>query len=409
MASEITLRIDRPANGGQGVGRDDNGRTVFCEGGLPGEQVRVELTEQKKRFARGVAVEILEASPDRITPTCATHHDGCGGCDMAHTGVDMQRSIQTHVVREALARIGKFDDEAFTSAWRGFADTPATGWYRTTARLAVSNERLGYRRARSHDLVHPVECGVVHPKIEDVITTGRFPNSAGPEVVIRTSAATGETILLLDGSADGVVVPDDIRVLNRTEASAGAQVSITEEAGGRSWIVSAESFFQAGPGVATALVDAVRDAAGDVSGTRLVDAYCGVGLFAGTVGAGADAVVAIESASSSIRDARHNLEQQRRDGQDVEIVHSPVEAWDATSADVVIADPARSGLGQDGVRSLTQTNAGRIVLVSCDTGAFGRDAGLIRDAGYRLESVQLVDAFRDTSHIEVVASFRATS
>lgn len=153
----------------------------------------------------------------------------------------------------------------------------------------------------------------------------------------------------------------------------------------------------------------MRDAAGDVSGTRLVDAYCGVGLFAGTVGAGADAVVAIESASSSIRDAQHNLEQQRRDGQDVEIVHSAVEAWDATPADVVIADPARSGLGQDGVRSLAQTNAGRIVLVSCDTGAFGRDAGLIRDAGYRLESVQLVDAFRDTSHVEVVASFRASS
>ena len=246
---------------------------------------------------------------------------------------------------------------------------------------------------------------MVHPRIEDVIRTGQFPASAGPEVVIRTSAATGETLVLVDGATEGIVVSDDVQVISRSEIADGAHASITEHAGGHSWRVSAESFFQAGPGIASALVDAVNAVVGDLSGRRMVDAYCGVGLFAGTVGRAADAVVAIEVSSSSIRDAAVNLGQQRLDGQAIEVIESTVESWVPTAADVVVADPARAGLGAGGVRVLSQANAQRFVLISCDTGSFGRDAGLLRDAGYRLESVQLVDAFRDTSHVETIAAF----
>ncbi len=405
MASEITLRIDRPANDGQGVGRDEAGRTVFCEGALPGEVVAVQLVEEKKRFARGVVGRVLDASPERIVPVCKARHEGCGGCDMAHATDPVQRTIKAHVVRDALSRIGRFDDATIDAAWKGFADTPTSGWYRTTARFAVANGRLGYRQAKSHSTVHPAHCRVVHPNIDAVISEGRFPDSAGPEVVVRTSAATGETIVVLDGVPDGVTVPGRVEVTTRTRDSAGRGLSITEEAAGRSWTISGESFFQAGPGVATALVDAVSRAAGDLSGSRLVDAYCGVGLFAGTVGRAASELIAIEVAPSSVRDLRRNLDQQIRDGQPVDIVESRVESWQPTPADVVIADPARAGLGADGVRALVQTNAERFVLVSCDTGSFGRDAGLLRDAGYELESIELVDAFRDTSHVEVITAF----
>ena len=406
VASEIELRIDRPANGGAGVGRDANGRTVFGEGALPGELVRVELTQEKKRFARGSTIEILEAAAGRVEPACSTHRAGCGGCDMAHASIETQRDIKAHVVRDALSRIGRFSTEEIEAAWRGFNEQPDQGWYRTTARFAVTGNGLGYRRARSHSVVLPSECGVVHPRIEEVVLQGRFPKTAGPEVVVRTSAATGETIVVVDGDSTGVEVPGQATVLTRAELDAGASASFVEEAAGRTWQVSADSFFQAGAGVASSLVEAVREAAGDVADAHLVDAYCGVGLFAGTVGANAESVTAIEVSASSIRDAESNLDQQRADGQTVNIVASSVEEWSATKADVVVADPARSGLGADGVRALLACDASRFVLVSCDTGSFGRDAGLLRDAGYALESVRLVDAFRDTSHVETVASFR---
>lgn len=405
VAIEIEVRVDRPANGGAGVGRDDSGRAVFCEGALPGEYVRVELTQEKKRFARGVVTEVLEPAAGRIEASCPTSLAGCGGCDMAHGSHDVQRSVKAHVVRDSLSRIGRFDSDTIDNAWLGFTEPARSGWYRTTARLAVSNGRVGYRAARSHLVVAPSRCAVVHPLIEEVILEGHFPMSSGPEVVVRASHATGERIVVVDGSTKGVSVPSDVTLVSQSQLNAGADVSIIEEAGGRSFVISAGSFFQAGPGVATDLAAAVRSAAGDLTSRTIVDAYSGVGLFAGTVGADAASVTAIEVSASSTRDARRNLEEQRLAGQRVDIIESAVEDWSPTPADVVIADPARAGLGSAGVNTLLACGADSFVLVSCDTGSFGRDAGLLRDAGYRLESVRLVDAFRDTSHVETISSF----
>ncbi len=402
---EIEVRVSRPANGGAGVGQDSNGRTTFCHGALPGEHVRVALTQQKKRFARGVVTEVLDAAPERIAATCPTHANHCGGCDMAHGTYEVQRSIKAHVVRDALVRIGRFDPETVDAAWHGFTKPSASGWYRTTARLAVADGRLGYRAARSHDVVAPTTCGVVHPLVEEVIVNSRFPTGSGPEVLVRASHGSGERIVVVDGSTTGVSVPADVTLVSQSQLDAGANVSLVEDAAGRSFVLSAGSFFQAGPTVATDLVDAVRAALPDMAGQSFVDAYCGVGLFAGTVGADAESVTAIELSASSVRDARRNLDEQRRSGQRVDIVESAVQDWAPTPADVVLADPARSGLGVDGVDTLTACGASTFVLVSCDTGSFGRDAGLLADAGYSLTSVRLVDAFRDTSHVEAIASF----
>lgn len=403
--TEIEVRVIRPANGGAGVGQDAHGRTTFCEGALPGERVRVGLTQEKKRFARGIVTEVLEPADDRIYAQCPTHHVGCGGCDMAHGNDDIQRTVKAHVVRDALSRIGRVDPETIERSWLGFTEPAKPGWYRTTARLAVARDRIGYRAARSHDVVDVTACGVVHPLVEEVVLDGRFPKESGPEVMIRASHATGERMVIVDGSTNGVSVPADVTLVSQAQIDAGADISIVEDAGGRSFVISAGSFFQAGPTVATDLVAAVSAAAGDLTGRAVVDAYSGVGLFAGTVAAASNSLTAVELSSSSIRDARRNLEDQRLSGQRIDIVESAVEDWDATPAEVVIADPSRAGLGAEGVESLLRCRAERFILVSCDTGSFGRDAGLLRNAGYELDSVRLVDAFRDTSHVETIAAF----
>lgn len=406
MSTNIELTVERPANAGAGVGRDGDGRTIFCQGALPGERVQVELTQQKKRFARGVVTEVVDASSERISPTCPTRHAGCGGCDLAHGTIEIQREIKAHVVRDALERIGRVPTDVIDNAWVGFTEPPESGWYRTTARLAVSEGRLGYRRAGGHAVVLPDSCGVVHPKLERVIREGRFPQSAGPEVTLRASESTGEVFVVIDGDPAGVSLPDEARLLVRSDLERGQDVSMTEEAAGRSWVLSAGSFFQAGPAVASHLVDAVRQAVGDVTGTVLVDAYCGVGLFAGTIGQTAEAVIAIESSDSSISDAEKNLSEPHLEGVEVELIHARVEDWSPSRADVVIADPARAGLGSEGVDALVGADPSRFVLVSCDTGSFGRDSALLINHGYELESVRLVDAFRDTSHVETIALFR---
>ena len=137
----------------------------------------------------------------------------------------------------------------------------------------------------------------------------------------------------------------------------------------------------------------------DAGEIAMVDLYAGVGLFSGTVGDWFDKVTAIESSASAVGDAEHNL------GSHVTIVRSNVENWVPELADVVIADPPRAGLKKDGVDIVARTEAPHVLLVSCDAGALGRDAGLLHAAGYRLDQVDVLDMFPQTSHVEVVSGW----
>ncbi|MGI9605059.1 MAG: class I SAM-dependent RNA methyltransferase [Acidimicrobiales bacterium] len=392
MTTRLELTLTAPAGGNASVGRDESGRAVFADGGLPGETVVVELNTEKKRFARGTVVDVLDASPARREPACDTARQGCGGCDLAHATLDLQQSMKRRVVRDALTRIARIEHPPEI----GLVST-ADARYRTTLRAAVRDGRAGYRRRASHDVILADECLVAHPLAEEVLTGGRWGDAS--EVVIRVSASTGERLAIVDGSGEGVEVPEGTIVATSDELAAGADVYLTEDAAGRAWRVSAESFFQAGPAAASALVASVSRLVGNVEGLDVVDAYSGIGLFAGTVGVGARSIVAIESSPTSTADARENLA-----GMNALVMEERVEHWTPIPADIVIADPARTGLGDEGVDVLAACAASRFVLVSCDTGSLGRDIGLLVGRGYRLDAVEIVDAFPDTSHVETVVA-----
>lgn len=395
---ELELILDRPADSGAAVGRDDQGRVAFVDGGLAGERVRVEVTEAKKRHVRASVIEVLEPSPHRIVPACPTLHSGCGGCDLAHATPAHQREVKLHVVRDSLQRIGRLSTELVDEVVDPVVRVPGQGeGYRTTVRTALADGRASYRRRRDHAVVPVQACGVTHRLIEELLVEARFEPSAGDSAMFRASVATGERMIVIDGDPVGVSAPGDVDVVTRKSLDAGVEAYLFEEAAGRRWRVSADSFFQAGPTVATALVDTVRELAGPVAGQRIVDAYAGIGLFAGTIGSDAAHVTAVERSGSSTRDARVNLD----DG--VEIVESDVDRWTSPpAADLVIADPPRNGLGRGGVDVLTKSRAERFVLVSCDPGSLGRDIALLGEAGYSPRQVVLVDAFADTSHVETV-------
>lgn len=401
----IEITLDRPANGGAAVGRDNDGRVVFADGGLAGETVQVALQTKKKSFARGQVVEVLEAAPGRREPACATHHEGCGGCDLAHATAETQLQIKQHVVRDSLVRIARLGDDVVDAAFAaGSAATHTTipARYRTTVRLKIDGLRSGYRRRASHDIVIPEQCLVVHPILENIMSTVRFTSGAGNEAVIRVSEHTNDAFIMVNGdpAAIDASMVDPAGALSLIAKEKGNKTHLTEHAGGRDWQVSASSFFQAGPHVASALIDAVTFAVGDLASRDLVDAYAGIGLFAGSVGASAQSVVAVEQSVSAAADARVNLAELT----DAVILCEEVESWTAFPADTVIADPARAGLGRKGVASLMASNADRFVLVSCDTGSLGRDVQLLTNEGYELDSVQIIDAFHDTSHAEVVVA-----
>jgi 23S rRNA (uracil1939-C5)-methyltransferase len=392
--TELVLSPAAMAAGGAALARDPDGRVVFVEGALPGERVRARITDARKDFARAVAVEILEASPDRVAPPCAALAAGCGGCTWQYVSAAGQVRLKAEIVTDALRRIAKLADPPAPEP------APLTGpALRTTARLAVSGAgRAGHRPRTGTGAVETDACLAAHPLLEELIVAGRYPGAG--EVLLRVAVATGERLALVDRAAERVQVPEGVGVFQEGDRR---PAFVHEEVAGRRFRVSAGSFFQSGPVVAEALVAAVDTAIGEALAEAgvLVDLYAGVGLFAATLGAGRRArVVAVENDRSAVADARANLA-----GVDAKIVASDVGRWRARPADVVVADPARSGLGRPGAAAVAATGAPRVVLVSCDPASLARDTVLLAGAGYRLTSVALVDAFPHTFHVETVSRF----
>ncbi len=391
----VELTIDAMATGGDAVGRDGNGRVTFVAGALPGERVTATIERAKKRHAHARLVEVLEASPDRRPPPCPYVAEGCGGCGWQHVEPAAQRRLALGVLTDVLERLGGIADPDVRPGPP--LDDLA---YRTTVRASVTDGRAGFHRPRSHDVVAVDECATAHPLLADLFAAD-YPGC--DEVTMRVGVHTGERLVVAAPHARHVEVPDDVVVVGTDELAAGRHAWYHEIVDGRRWRISATSFFQSRPDGAQALVDLVADGLDGASG-RLVDLCCGVGLLGGSVVARDPArwqLTGVERHRPAVHDARENL----ADVAGVRIVRASIDSWSPRRADAVVADPARSGLGRAGVEAVAATGAERVVLVSCDPGALGRDAGLLRATGYRFEHTTMVDLFAQTPHVEAVSVF----
>jgi 23S rRNA (uracil1939-C5)-methyltransferase len=391
--TEAELQVSTLAVGGDGVGRDADGRVVFVSGALPGETVRATVRSAHARFAHADATAIIDPSPDRIEPVCPHARRGCGGCPWAHVDPASQPGLKVSMVAEALERLGGLHEANIHVG----PSLTAAG-YRTTVRVAVTDGRAGFRRLHSDQRLAVDSCRVAHPLVESMLVDGRW--AGADEVTLRAGARTGERLARVAPNATGVELPADVRVVGTDELRAGRRAWIHEVVADVRLRISADSFFQSRPDGAEALVAAVGEALADApDGVAMVDLYGGVGLFAATVGRGRR-VELVERSRSSIADARINLAEL-----DASVVATSVERWRASAAGVVVADPPRSGLARRGVEQVGRTGASHLALVSCDAGSLGRDAALLTAGGWRHEWSRLVDLFPDTPHVEVVSRF----
>lgn len=385
------VRTERMATGGEAVGRLADGRVVFVHGAVPGEVVRVQLTESKKRWSRAELLDVVEQGPARAPLLCDHALSGvCGGCDWLHIAPRDARSFKVDIVTDQLVRLGKIEAPAVTHH-------PASAGRRVTTRCSVVDGRAGYRRRRSDERFAADDCQALHPDLEELVRIGRF--AGVDEVTFRLGTGTGDRMAVVQAIAGHhatVELPDDVMVV---DAVAAGDAAYTTSIAGRDWRVSAQSFFQTSDDGAEALVQAVQSALGD-GDTPVLDLYAGVGLLGG--GAAPERLAtAVESNPRAVIDAAHNL------GSRVEVVEARVERWKPTSRyGAVIADPARSGLGADGVAVVNAAGAQQLVLVSCDPASLGRDSGLLGSSGWVHDGSVVVDMFPDTSRIEVVTSFR---
>lgn len=398
------MLLDGFAHGGEAVGRLPDGRACFVAGGLPGERVRVRVTQQRRRWARAALEEVLEASPDRVAPPCP-YYGHCGGCQLQHASPAAQARLKQRVVVEQLQRIGGIADPPVADVVR-----PAGGWpdaYRSWARFGVTPDgRLGLHAAGSADIVPIDRCLLLDG------ATQRLREAAGDrwdgveEVEIRTGDG-GVGVVHAHVGSDGLRdVPDGPFGL---VLSAGATPSVLREPGtvrltvaGETYRLSPGSFFQAGPAAAAALVRQVLAAAAPDPTDDVLDLYAGAGLFSVPLARTGARVVAVEAHPAAAADAVANLA-----GLDAEVWHGTVsEALaEAPTADVVVLDPPRAGAGTDTAAQIAALGPRTIVYVACDVAALARDAKALVAAGYTLRRAVPVDAFGHTAHIEVVAAF----
>ena len=402
------FRISAIATGGDAVSRAADGRVAFIRGALPGELVRADIVKQAKDFVRGVTVEVVEAADRRRTPSCPHVSDGCGGCGWQHVALDYQRELKRQIVVDSLTRIAKLTsvDPLVT-----IGPELSPGGHRTTVRAVVAAGHVGFRSYRSHEPVLVGSCEVTDPVLEDLLMRSDFADAT--EVTLRRGIRTGEVIAIVDDEPGKVRLASNRLVTRATVVGSDVLASVDQPTfheiiSGHKFSISAGSFFQTRTDGAELLVRLVRDGLSSFAGQRavLADLYGGVGLFAATLAEGFSDVVSVEREGCSARDAKRNLEASRS----AHAVASDVDDFDLAGyakrrPTMVVADPARGGLGRAGVERITEAAPLGIVLVSCDAGSLGRDAGLLAVNGYELRSSVLVDMFPHTPHVEVVSCF----
>jgi tRNA/tmRNA/rRNA uracil-C5-methylase (TrmA/RlmC/RlmD family) len=390
----LTVRIERPATGG-GVGRAEDGRVIFVRHSLPGELVRVAITETTSKFYRGDAVDVLEASPERVTAPCPyARPGGCGGCDLQHASADAQRSWKSALVEEHLRRIAGVERDVTVIA------SPMIEASRTRLRCAVDEDgELSLRVARSHDLVPIDSCWISSREFDEAFA---HPWRGAEEVELR-AIGTGEPFAVVRRDEErGATF--EVRSLSGStlDPSTHSRVSV----GGHVYRVGPMSFWQSHRDAPQVLLDTVLEFANVASGDDVTDLFSGVGLFsvplAKRVGP-SGRVTAVESSPYAVRDARENA---------TGLPHLKVREWSVTPRSVndtvreesiVVLDPPRHGLAKGVADAIARRRPRRAVYVSCDAATFARDLKIFLGHGFVLSDLRIFDLFPMTEHIELVA------
>ncbi len=387
VGEEAVVDIGPVAHGGHFIAHL-SGHTVFVRHALPGERVRISITDVSSKIVRADAIEIIEPSPDRVEAPCRwARPGGCGGCDFQHVGRAAQLALKTQVVRESMARYAGLPelDLEVMSLSEG-EDDDGLRW-RTRVRWTVdASGRPGLLANRTHDVVPVDECLLASPAIAELaIPTRRYPGARDVSVV---EGDEGRVSVVVDGA---------IKI--------GKQ-RIEQRVRDREWRVDTGSFWQIHPRAAETLVSAVLELGRPAPGEHWWDLYSGVGLFSAFLAesVGVTGVVhAVESGSSAVRDARRSL----HDLAQVTLHHADALRWLRAAderPDGIVLDPPRAGAGRDVVRAIAAAQPRVVVYVACDPVALARDVALFASAGYRMAGIRAYDTFPMTHHVETVAA-----
>jgi 23S rRNA (uracil1939-C5)-methyltransferase len=376
-------------------------------GGLPGEIVEVEASWSLPRPGRKRAkhvpppvvrvLSIIEASPERVQTVCPVF-GACGGCQFQHLAYQAQLDWKTGRVRAALAGAGFAEQQVLP------AIGCASPWhYRNHMRFSVNRDgQAGLTARGTHRVLPLTNCPIAHERINDALAVLSRQPLPQPQVLMRYSEASNHLLLQPEPDASARA---ELEAAGLTVRESDMEESLC----GISFRIRPSSFFQTNTTQANKMAELVLGSIPSGEGTTWVDAYCGVGTFARLMAERVSSVIAIEESASAVRDARWNL----RDVNNVEILQGKVEALLPAMTcrlDGLVIDPPRAGCQRPVLDALVERPLPRVIYVSCNPDTLARDLAYLclKQSAYRIRSVQPLDMFPQTAHIETIVVLEAS-
>ena len=362
------------------------GVRLFVFGGIPGEVVEAEVVRVRRRYVAARVVEVHEASAHRVSAPCP-YFWPCTGCQWQHVAYDHQLTLKREIVHEALSGVPGLSDVAVLPV----IPSEQQYGYRNHARFTVGpGGSLGYVNRTTREFVEVESCRLMDPWINGALSSlsGRCQETS--QLSIRYGVNTGEWLI-------------QPRLLNMDVPIATGQTHYQEAMDGRRYRIASPSFFQVNTPQAQAMAECIRTMLALQGSEVLVDAYAGVGTFAGLLASQVGQVIAIEESAAALRDARDNL----ADLPNVELRQGRVEAMLPSlepRPDVVLVDPPRVGCHPRALEALCELAPRQVVYVSCEPKALARDLQRLVEGPFRVEQVQPIDLFPQTHHIECIAT-----
>ncbi|MFC1581271.1 23S rRNA (uracil(1939)-C(5))-methyltransferase RlmD [Candidatus Neomarinimicrobiota bacterium] len=455
--TEVNLTIESLAYGGKGVARIDN-FVVFVKNAIPGQIIRALIYKKHKGFAEARPLEILTESANAVTPKCQ-HFAYCGGCTLQQ--FDYSKQVQ----QKARQVVDIFKRQLGLTDFKINEIVPADPifHYRNKMEFTVSNRRwilpdesedssrdfaLGLHIPGRFDKILDIKECLLHPAMgNDILNTVRdlaLEYKLKPydqkthigflrHLVMRFGSMTSQVMVnlvtsfenpdLLEPLVSGLLerFPNINSIINTINTKKADTVygdyeillhgsgSIIDRIKPLEFEISSNSFFQTNTYQASQLYEKVINAAALKGDEIVYDLYCGTGTISLFLASKAKVVHGFEMISTAVEDAMRNAISNgigncyfHKSNLDTFFKHSR-NNLNIDDPDVIVIDPPRQGMHKDMTEIISKWSAKRIIYVSCNPTTQARDIDILLQAGYQLGSVDMVDMFPHTPHIETVA------
>ena len=425
--------------------RKYEGFTVFVDGGLVQDKIKVKITKSKKNYAVGDIVEIIEKSPFRVERKCSESLRQCGGCQIQELDYQKQLDVKTNEVKQVISRIGKLDDVVIHDTLG--MEHPFR--YRNKAQFPIQKKDnmpvIGFYKKKSHDLISTDECIIQHEvndKIIKIIKTyiraynvsiydEKTHKGLLRHLVTKVGFTTGEVMIVLVANGKKLpylkelasVLKENIPgfktlvvnvntqktnvILGKENIVAYGDGMIRDYIGELVFEISPLSFFQVNPLQTEVLYNKALEYANLGENDTVFDIYCGIGTISLFLAQKAKKVYGIEIVEDAIKDAKRNAKINNMDnvefyvGKAEEVV--PKMYKEGKRANVVVVDPPRKGCDEKVLDTIVSMEPDRVVYVSCNPSTLARDLAYLNERGYKCHEIQPVDMFQHSVHVENVA------